>query len=182
MHEFINLRATPIRHFKLSSKLYEAEALEYTLLTCKTQRLISYVKHTTMYIPKPYSHYDIARGTDSSPRSRHEPINNPITYEIVLILAVVCLAILMPLIVDRYLRPCIAPDDHHADEVEEDNDEQEALPRDLTLTTDGKLLDNKTGAPPRQYGTFYVDRWYNTDGYVSPSHKSFSSFPERDRH
>lgn len=109
-----------------------------------------------MYAPK---------NSISSPEVRYDLLNNPITYEILLMIAVVSFAMLMLCIVDR-VRPWIAPDDIY-DEEEEGYDE-DAQPWNLTLTEDGDLLDNESGGRPRHYGTFYTDNrtWYNADGYV----------------
>lgn len=117
-----------------------------------------------MDLSKNTSHYSAA-GTDHTPEVHVEFLNNPITYEIVLIIAIVSFAMLV-LKIFACLLPCIAPDDYSAEE--DSDDEQEDQPRDFTLTEDGALLDNESGHP-RQYGTFYTHNghWYNADGYVS---------------
>lgn len=119
-----------------------------------------------MDIPKHSSHHHSASGTDDAPNIYAELLNNPITYEILLMIAVVSFALLMLKAVEC-LRPCIAPDDDYGEE--EDGDEDEDQRRDFTLTANGTLLDNESGHP-RRYGTFYVNNgsWYNADGYALP--------------
>lgn len=117
-----------------------------------------------MYIPKHSSHHHhTTGGTDHSPEADHDLINNPITIEIIMMIAVISFAMLL-MMIGECLRRCIAPDDHPGEEEAAYNQEQ---PWDFTLAEDGTLIDNESGRP-RQYGTFYTDgkSWYNADGYV----------------
>ncbi|KAJ0106951.1 hypothetical protein J7T55_011046 [Diaporthe amygdali] len=48
---------------------------------------------------------------------------------------------------------------------DDSHDEEEREPYDLTLTADGRLLNNGDGGRPSQYGTLYWGGvWYNSDG------------------
>lgn len=127
-----------------------------------------------MYIPKnPSHHHHHAGDTDSSPGVLYHLINNPISYEIVLMVAVVTLATLMLRIADC-VQSWADGDGYEEDyweegeDEEDDEEEEEAQPFDPTLTADGRLLDSESGGQPRQYGTFYrYGSWYHADGYVS---------------
>lgn len=123
-----------------------------------------------MYVPKVSSHDHTNWGTDSNPEAQHGLLDNPTTYGIVLVVALISLAILTVIIIDC-IRPCIAPDDVHWEEEED----EEAQPWNLTLTEDGDLLDNESGGYRRQYGTFSAENgsWFNADGYVSHLHIFF---------
>ncbi|KAK7698432.1 hypothetical protein SLS64_012553 [Diaporthe eres] len=114
-----------------------------------------------MYDPKVSSHHHTSWGADSNHEVQHKLLDNPTTYGIVLVIAIISFAILIVCITD-YLRPCIAPDDVRWEEEED----EEAQPWNLTLTEDGHLLDNESGGRSRQYGTFYTDNgsWFNADG------------------
>lgn len=131
-----------------------------------------------MDIPKHSSHHHSASGTDHAPNVYVQLFNNPITYEILLMIAVVSFALLILKVVEC-LRPCIAPDDND-NEGGEGDDEQQDQPRDLTLTRaeDGRLLDDESQHPHR-YGTFYVNNgsWYNADGYALPNKTVSSLYP-----
>lgn len=116
----------------------------------------------------------LVTGTGVPADMRYGLIDNPITYEIVLMIAVVSLPMLLLCIFDC-LRPWIAPDG------EEDDDydyEEDAQPRDFTLTEDGDLLENESGEHRHQY---YVvnGSWFNADGYVSQFSLLFLFFPKR---
>ncbi|KAG6364042.1 hypothetical protein INS49_009145 [Diaporthe citri] len=123
-----------------------------------------------MYVLEVPGHHHASWGTDSNPEEvRHELLNNPTTYGLVLTIAIISFAILMVRIIDC-LRPCIAPDDVRWEEEED----EEAQPWDLTLTADGDLLDNNgSGGRSRRYGTFYTDNgsWYNADGTEMSYHE-----------
>lgn len=128
----------------------------------------------TLKISKPNIH--LVTGTGVPADMRYGLIDNPITYEIVLMIAVVSLPMLMLCIFDC-LRPWIAPDEDEYDDYD-DCDEEEAQPRDFTLTEDGDLLDNESGGHRHQY---YVvnGSWFNADGYVSQFSFLFLLFPKR---
>jgi hypothetical protein len=124
-----------------------------------------------MHIPKNPSHHHFPWGTDSSPTNiPHELLDNPITYEIILIIAVVSFAMLLLLIM-RCLRSLFiaAADDYYYYYGDQQGDEEEARP----LTADGDRIDNEDGGKTRRYGTFYVDngKWYTAEGYVFPMHE-----------
>ncbi|KAI7776619.1 hypothetical protein LA080_004711 [Diaporthe eres] len=114
-----------------------------------------------MYAPKVSSHHHTSWGTDSNHEVQHELLDDPTTYGIVMMIAIISFAILTVRLIDC-LRPCIAPDDVRWEEEED----EEAQPWNLTLTEDGDLLDNETGGHRRQYGTFSTDNgtWFNADG------------------
>lgn len=117
-----------------------------------------------MYVPKVSSHHHTSWSTDSNHEVQHELLDNPTTYGIVMMIAIISFAILMVRLIDC-LRPCIAPSGVRWEEEED----EEAQPWNLTLTEDGDLLDIESGGRSRQYGTFYTDNgsWFNADGYVS---------------
>ncbi|KKY31095.1 hypothetical protein UCDDA912_g08973 [Diaporthe ampelina] len=122
-----------------------------------------------MHIPKNSSHYHHGHtgGTDSSPDARYELINNPITYEIALMVFVIAFAMLM-LHIAGWVQSWTDADGCCGDyrEKEGEEEEGEARPLNLALTADGRLLDNESGGQHRQYGTFYIDNgsWYDADG------------------
>lgn len=124
-----------------------------------------------MYVPT--NHH---RGTHHHPSSssgggaRQNLLDNPITYETVLMIAVVSFAMLLVGIM-RCLQSCIAPDtaaneeDYYEYEYQQEYDE-DARPWNLTLTADGALVD-ESGGKGRQYGTFWDPahgKWYGVDG------------------
>lgn len=122
-----------------------------------------------MFIPKHSGHghhHHHTGAPDSSPKADYDLINNPITIDIMMMIAVVSFAMFL-LLIANCLRPCIAPDDYP-------EEEEADQPWDFTLTEDGTLIDNESGRP-RQYGTFFTDgsHWYNADGYVSSSCQLF---------
>lgn len=116
-----------------------------------------------MYVPKPHH-----RGTHQHPSStgggaRHDLLDNPITYETILMIAVVSFAMLLVGIMRCIQSYIIGPDDY---EYQQEYDE-DARPWNLTLTADGALVDEFGNGKGRQYGTFWDPahgKWYGVDG------------------